>query len=406
LKNLAPYITAVFVGVAFAALASVGIATATNAQESSTTQPLLTLVSIPDFINADVGDVRGIDRPGYLGWDSGDPNSINAYYRDTLNVVLNQVASENPGAVLVAGDEVNGHWGIDYDRTGIFGPVDTYEHKLQAIRNAGGLYYPQWKNRFAQRGLRVYPAVGDHEIGDNPWLSGSFKTSAFGTYKGTWARHFTAYGTKYAMRPVGTPYEGTAYAVKLTPNTLLITVDVFAKYNGTVHTHLTSGQLSWVARTISQAKANGVKNVIVQGHVSVLGPVNHQNSSNLMYEGGRSSPFWQTLKRHNVDLYLAGEAHDMTVYNDGTLVQVTHGGYVPRGISNYLVIKVYQNRIELRLKKFSGATLNDTRRLWQTATQRPPWSQVINPGPQSVGTMTIDKSTGVSVLRDRTGRFQ
>jgi hypothetical protein len=43
----------------------------------------------------------------------------------------------------------------------------------------------------------------------------------------------------------------------------------------------------------------------VQEHVSVLGPVNNQYSSNRMYENGGSSAFWQTLKRHNVDLYLA-----------------------------------------------------------------------------------------------------
>jgi hypothetical protein len=404
MRNLGRY-AAILVGIAFAGLVSLGIATA-NAQEPPlAAEPLITLVSIPDFINADVGDVRGIDRPGYLGWDPGDPNSINAYYRDTLNVVLNQVASENPDAVLVAGDEVNGHWGVDYDKTGIFGPVDTYEHKLQALRNAGALYYGQWKNRFAQRGLRVYPAVGDHEVGDNPWPRGEFKNRAFATFKNTWARHFTANGTKYAMRPTGTPYEGTAYAVKLTPDTLLITTDVFAKYDGTVHTHLTSGQLGWVEDTIGQAKASGVKNVIVQGHVSVLGPVNNQYSSNLLYEGGRSSAFWQMLKRHNVDLYLAGEAHDMTVHTDGTLVQVTHGGYVARGVSNYLVLKVYEDRIELRLKKFSGRTLDETRRLWQVDDRRPPWSQVIDPGPQPVGTMTIDKSTGETVLRDRTGKF-
>jgi len=164
--------------------------------------------------------------------------------------------------------------------------------------------------------------------------------------------------------------------------------------------------LSWVESTIREAKTSGVKNVIVQGHVSVLGPVNNQYSSNLMYEGGSSSAFWQTLKRHNVDLYLAGEAHDMTVHTDGTLVQVTHGGYVPRGVSNYLVLKVYEDRIELELKQFSGRTLDEARRLWQVDSRRPPWSQVIDLGPQSVGTMTIDKSTGESVLQDRTGKFR
>jgi hypothetical protein len=374
--------------------------------EPPTVEPSATLVSVPDFVNVDVGDVSGIQGDGYLGWDPGDPNSVNDHYRDTLRVILDHVAAENPNAVLVAGDEVNGHWGnADTDHTGIFGPNNTYEQKLQAIRNAGQFYYPKWEDRFARRGLKVYPAVGDHEIGDNPWPSGTFENRAFGTYKGTWAHSFTADGTKYAMRPKGTPYEGTAYAVKLSPETLLITVDTFAKHDGAVHTHITSDQLDWVRSTIEQARASGVRNVIVQGHVSVLGPVNNQNSSNLMYEGGRSSEFWQMLKQQKVDLYLAGEAHDMTVLTDGTLVQVTHGGYVARGIANYLVIKVYRERIDLELKKFSGRTLDDERQLWQIDSRRPPRSQVIDPGPRSVGTMTIDKSTGETVLGDRIGRF-
>jgi hypothetical protein len=402
--KLVSYI-AVMAGAVCAGLASLGLATANAQGTPPAVEPSIILVSMPDFINADVGNVRGIDRPGYLGWDPGDPNSTNAYYRATLKVVLDQVASENPDAVLVAGDEVNGHWDMDYDRTGVFGPVDTYEHKLEALRNAGALYYEQWKDRFARRGLNVYPAVGDHEVGDNPWPIGTFKTRAFGTFKDTWARHFTAGGTKYALRPTDTPYEGTAYAVRLAPDTLLVTVDTFAKYDGTVHARLTGGQLDWVRSTIREAREGGVKNVIVQGHVSVLGPVNHQNSSNLMYEGGGSSTFWQMLKRHDVDLYLAGEAHDMTVLTDGSLVQVTHGGYVPRGISNYLVIKVYQDRIDLELKQFSGRTLDEARRLWQIDDRRPPWSQEIDPGPQTVGTMTVDKSAGETVLRDRTGKF-
>ena len=163
--------------------------------------------------------------------------------------------------------------------------------------------------------------------------------------------------------------------------------------------------MAWVDAVLDRAKARGVKNVIVQGHVSVIGPVDHQHSSNLLYEGGRNSMFWQSLKEHGVDVYLAGEAHDMTVHTDGTLVQVTHGGYVPRGISNYLVIKVYENRIDLKLKKFSGGTLNENRRLWQVEQRRPPWSQVIHPGPRSVGTMTIDKRGGTTVFRNRTGEF-
>jgi hypothetical protein len=404
MKHREPYALAALAAAVVVGLFSLSIATA-NAQEPRAPEPLITLVSIPDFINADVGDVRGIRRPGYLGWDQGDPNSINRHYRQTLKTILDQVKSENPDAVLVAGDEVNGHWGWDADDTGIFGRVDTYDQKKQAVRRAGSLYYPQWKERFKKRDLRVYPAVGDHEVGDNPWPSGFFKTRAFATFKDTWARYFTADGTKYPLRPRGTPFADTAYAVQLTPEVLLVTVDTFSKEGDAVFTRTGPEQAEWVDRIIGNAKARGVEHVIVQGHVSVMTPVDHQYSSNLTYVGGRSSNFWQALKRHGVDLYLAGEAHDMTVHTDGTLVQVTHGGYVPRGISNYLVLKVYENRIDLKLKKFSGRTLNENRRLWQVEQRRPPWSQVVHPNPRSAGTMTIDKRGGTTVFRNRTGEF-
>jgi hypothetical protein len=272
MKHREPYALTALAAAVVVGLLSLSIATA-NAQEPRAAEPLLTLVSIPDFINADVGDVRGIRRPGYLGWDQGDPNSINRHYRQTLKTILDQVKSENPDAVLVAGDEVNGHWGWDADDTGIFGRVDTYDQKKQAVRRAGSLYYPQWKERFKKRDLRVYPAVGDHEVGDNPWPSGFFKTRAFATFKDTWAHHFTADGTKFQMRPRGTPHKGTAYALQLTSDTLLITVDTFSKEEGAVHTRIGSEQVAWVDAVLDRAKARGVKNVIVQGHVSVIGPV-------------------------------------------------------------------------------------------------------------------------------------
>jgi hypothetical protein len=103
-----------------------------NSRATAAEVPQATFVSMPDFLNADVADER--DRPA---WRPGLPNSITGYYRRAIDIVLDEVESENPDAVFVAGDLVQGHWGSDVDDTGIFGPVDTFAQQLQAVTQAG-----------------------------------------------------------------------------------------------------------------------------------------------------------------------------------------------------------------------------------------------------------------------------
>ncbi|MGH8968660.1 MAG: metallophosphoesterase family protein [Actinomycetes bacterium] len=351
---------------------------------------LFTFVSMPDFFNADIGNVRGLPRAAGL---PAGVNSVNRSWRRAMDVVLDGIQAEHPQAVLVAGDLVEGHWGEDVDGTGVFGPVGTHAQKLRAVTRAGNLYYRQWAARFARRGLTVYPAVGDHEIGDNPWHPGGFKYRAFPTYKQVWVKHFTrtAAGTpRYWRRPVGTPYADTAYAVRIA-NTLIVTIDVFARTGDGVRATVTRGQRRWLNRLIPQARRNGVKHVIVQGHTPVLGPVRQRNSSGLMLEGGASSPLWQLLKRHKVDLYLCGEVHDMTTRVNG-VVQVSHGGLLAHADANYLLGRVYRDRIELELKEFKGGRDYWQRRLWATTLKRPAARVTMVRNPARVGTLVIDKS--------------
>ena len=236
-------------------------------------------VSIPDLFNADLGDVRG--QPG---WDPGDPNSTNASYEEAIDVVLDAIEAEDPAFVAVAGDLVEGHWGEDLDNTGIFGPVGTDAERLRAITAAGDLYYGQWRDRFARRGLRVYPALGDHEIGDDlggqpmdqRWPAGTFRHRAVPTYKAVWARNFTTApgtGRRYPLRPIETQWEDTAYAVRPDDETLLVSVDVFRYNDRGVQPIVSGGQLRWLRGLLTDARRRGIDNVIVQGHVPVLGPV-------------------------------------------------------------------------------------------------------------------------------------
>jgi Calcineurin-like phosphoesterase len=372
-----------------------------NSRAAAAEAPLATFVSMPDFLNADVADVR--DRPA---WRPGMPNSINNSYRRAIDVVLDEVESENPDAVFIAGDLVQGHWGSDVDATGIFGPVDTFAQQLRAVTHAGRCYYGQWAERFSQRGLTVYPAIGDHEIGDNPWPVGEFKYRAFSTFKAVWAEHFTldANGKNiYPIRPEGTPFEDTAYAVRLTPTVALITVDVFSKWSNGVHNTVSEGQIAWAEQTILDLRADGVQHIWFQGHVPCYVPVRTFASSNLQMEDHQHSSFWRLLRRHEdvVDFYLNGEVHDMTCYTDGRLAQISHGSLVAHGHENYLLIQVYADRIELTLKQFTGRILDNKDRLWGITNKRGPLKVEFDRGTRVVGTMTV-ANTGTR-FTNRTG---
>jgi len=92
-----------------------------------------TFVSMPDFINVDTT----YPQPG---WE------------DTLDYVLKAVKAENPDFVLVAGDLVMGRW-----------------WREEKIEKYAAIYYPDWIKRMNAHGLKFYTAIGDHDIGDNPW---------------------------------------------------------------------------------------------------------------------------------------------------------------------------------------------------------------------------------------------
>ncbi len=121
-------------------------------------------------------------------------------------------------------------------------------------------------------------------------------------------------------------------------------------------------------------------------------------------DGGDDSEFWRLLDRHDVDLYLAGEMHDMTTLTQDGVVQIVHGALATWGQANYLVGRVFADRIELTLKEFQGARTNP-HKLWNTDRKGPAKGIRFLPGPATVGTLVIDKSGTETFLRQRTGRL-
>lgn len=360
-------------------------------------------VSIPDFLNSDLADVSTSPF-----WEPGDPNSIDPIYRRSISTVLADLRDEPGNDVLVAGDLVRGRWGRDDEQTGIFGPVDTDGDRAAAVRLAAATYFSAMRRRFRRSGLRLLPAVGDHDIGDNPWRTTrgdwyEFKQRHLMIWKRAWARRFTASGTRFPEHPMAGPAAKTAYALEVAPTVLLVTVDEFQRTRGNVVPRLDEHQLAWFKRTLAHAYRRGTPWVFVQGHLPVLLPVRSRYSSDLRYAGGTSSPFWRAMRRYGVDLYLCGEVHDTTavVPADGGPLQISHGGLMRYGQMSFLSGQVSGDTLRLQSQVWSASRPLAPTPVWQSDGRDIVYDGDIVPGPWVTGRMVLT-SDGVTVRRSGT----
>jgi hypothetical protein len=355
------------------------------------------LLSSPDFLNADVADLR---RSRWASWGPGQPNSWNASYRQALNKVMKDWQSFRPNAVTVPGDLVNGRWMKDPDRVGAFGPVDTRKHRRASIRRAARTYFTAWKQRFAAQGLRVYPGVGDHDLGDNPWAGNKIldeKREDAPLFRKLFAEFFTKTkggSYRYSDRPRGSTWEGTAYAVRPNPEVQLVMLDVFRTITGDTIPQVTGGQLRWLEKVLKRAQTDGVDWIVVEGHTPILGPVRRGPSSGLMYKGGGRSKLWSLFKKYGVDVYLCGEVHASTAIARDGIVQVSHGGNFgyghgasSRGGTSFLVSDFSSGGLAMRLYSWNRARSGDV--LWQMAGNRIPEFQHFVGPPVQIGSISL-----------------
>ncbi len=356
---------------------------------------------MPDFLNADVGDLR--QAPG---WEEGDPNGISPSWRTALDTVLSTVGADSPDFVLVPGDLVGGEWGEDVDGSGFFGPVTTFAEQVQAAMAAADLYYRQWRLRFGRHGLQVHAAVGDHEIGDNPWGPQFLRTAMFDELKHAWAEKFTHTDggvPRYRYFPAGSPWEETAYAFRR-GDMLFVTVDVWKRTpEGGVVADVVGRQLRWLDRLLAQQRRQGARWIVVQGHTPVLAPVRLFRSSNITLEAGANSAFWRVLRKHGVNLYLSGEAHAPTARTDGVL-QVTTGSLLFRGRYDYLRVVAGADRMRLVLRRFRSTFPEPDDLLWTTTRQPVPSLIELDPVPRTIGRATVvRRRDGSQRVVDRSG---
>ncbi len=324
-----------------------------------------TFVSMPDFLNADTT----YPQPG---WEQ------------TLSYVLQAVKAENPDFLLVPGDLVMGRWWSE-----------------EKIKKYAAIYYPFWIERMEAHGLKFYAAIGDHEVGDNPWPPEQAKLMP--AFKRAFRDHM--------KMPLNGPehMKGTAFYF-VHNNTLFVSVDVFEEgtsEQGNMAIQVTGKQLQWCEETVD--KHPNVDHVIVIGHTPVLGPVRNNSPTALMLDKGRESPFWQAMVKHKVDLYLCGEMHAITSIEKDGIQQIVHGGFggsVTK--ANYLVAKVSSKTIELELKQLD--IINKGEKLWQEGKNGPREEVIVSEeirkrGYATVGSMIIDKTFYGKFAKNKSGYF-
>ncbi|MGK9477802.1 metallophosphoesterase family protein [Melioribacter sp. OK-6-Me] len=326
----------------------------------------LKFVSFPDFFNFDIPEP----------WPD---------YDTAVDYFLTQVKNENPDFVLIAGDLVNGHW---WDSP-------------QCVEHMGTVYYSGWVRRLNRYGLKYFTAVGDHELGDDPWPPEKIKLIPY----------FEEIYRKILDMPQNGPEgkKGLAYYYREN-DLLLITVETFEVVSDTMNLGVIGEQLDWLKKVLSENQDAKFK--IVQGHVPIWGNINARSSSKLMLNGGKESEFYKTLRDYNVDLYLAGEFHDVTILQSEGIWQIVHGSSWGREIVNtldYLVGELCGNQLKLTMKRIYIDAQGEY--MWNLNKDRGPREKVrINDktllnGPEITGTLTIIKDKNEKIFTERTGYF-
>ena len=345
-------------------------ARAQGTEENALQDSIWRFVSIPDFLNNDVA----YPEPK---WD------------DALDYVLNEIKKEDPAFVLVSGDMVMGRWSQSSDH--LWAMADTF--------------YTGWVRRMEAHDLEPYVVVGDHEVGDNPWPPP--KARLIPSYR----QAFEKYLDMPANGPPG--YKKRTYWIR-NRNLLVVALDVFeTDESGSMRVGVSDQQFAWFERVLERHQ--DVQHVVVMAHVPILPGWRARSSSRLTLPGGVESGVWQTMAEHDVDLYLCGEVHDISMQQRDDILQVVHGSQ-PSNVNefNYLVVTVYPGRLDLQIKKIS-TTLEGPRDGTLDPYGVDPYRERIvrltskqkQQGFSTVGTMTIaDPPIGPKRFVNRTGIFK
>ncbi len=398
-----------------------------------------TFVSSPDLFNSDVADLSGGADPAIAalydasyagnlvqasGWSPGGNNSVTAQMAATYNQLLTEMrtnAGGSPQAFLSAGDLINGRWPQSSGNLqSMFGGGNTFN----AINNAADVYFSWYRELFRQNGFdTVIGAIGDHDIGDNSWNSGSSRAQHVDTMKQAFGRNmvdplnlpaqWNGISSTAPQVSSNSQYDEGSF-IRQVNNVLFLTVDVFRYESPTTNLHPNHGvvtgevtgntanpgtHLGWVEAVLNAADNDPtIDHVIVQGHTPILSGVRKQASSGMMMDGREDSALWQVLRDHShqqggkVRAYFGGEVHTVTATKDNAsdIVQLVHGNPpLGSGGTNYIVYEVDGEVISANLYQvdLQGGGGN----YWQPSKASTGGVGGASPG-QLTGTLTIDAS--------------
>jgi hypothetical protein len=344
-------------------------------------------VSMPDFVNRDVP------------WPEPKLDGI-------LGFILDSIKAENPEFLLVLGDMVNGRWWMPDDialtNKFVYDPVIPDERTLELrrdhLRKMAKLFHSGWVKRMKAHGLSFYVGVGDHELGDDPWIG----------IKKPLVRDFEDAFRNYYKMPLNGPAgkKGLSYSV-IRDNCLFIIVDPFEQEeNGEVRVQVSQDQLEWIAQVLKETK-DSVRFRIVGTHTPILKTgIQFTASSRLTLPGETQAPLWQLMKKYDVDLFLCGEYHSISCQESDGILQVVHGALM--GFSqfmNYLIVTVTPDSLLLEFKEIETVLEKPEGKPDRLSRIARISEAQLTHKPESIGTMSIDKSSGKKVFAGRTGIF-
>lgn len=350
----------------FIPLLALVLLTACSGRSEQKTDGAVTFVSFPDFFNFDVPEP-------WPRWD------------DAVDFFLGKVKEEAPDFVMIAGDLVNGHW---WDSP-------------QCVEQMGTLYYSGWKRRMDKHQLKYYTAVGDHELGDDPWPAEKLEL----------VPHLEQTYASLLNMPQNGPdnKKGLAYFVR-EGDLLMITVETFEVVGDTMVADVRGEQLQWFKQVLKEN--SDARFIVVQGHVPIWGEIRARSSSSIMLHDGRQNEFYKLMKEFGVDLYLCGEFHDVTVLESDGIWQVVHGSSWGREIVNtqdYLVARITNNQLHVELKRLYMEVGDGY--MWNLHKNKGPREEVrmaaqsLENGPESTGTLVIEYLNGEKQVTEKTGYF-
>lgn len=305
----------------------VGCASSASAEQADTD------AQVGEPTSGDSGGVRFTSVPDIFNWNIGNPQPG---WEEALSWFFARLKDEGPDFTLNAGDIMDARWWEDSEQ----------------VRRKTEEYWGGFNERWAEHGITLYLAPGDHEYGDDGGLR-----------RGDIARAFAAEFSRQMGMPTNGP-EGhvgrTFYARH--GGLLVITLDTFEDAGPRFAYTVGEGQLEWMDEVLTEHEDAAF--VIVQGHLPIVGPVRSRNSSASMLEGGTDSALWALMVEHGVDVYLAGEHHRITATRRDGIWQVVHGAlWGTQTDLNYMRGEVDGGTMTLELLEFdveySGGYLGD-----------------------------------------------